>query len=129
VGVGPGSATRRAGLTSGPLFRPRRFSRAARRPASIPAAAVPRHQLHCSRDYETAYKVGHRLKSVLVVQNRGSHLNRLLGSLLLPDVTQERISAYMVQRQFEGASNRTINLDLLVLSRAMAKPGSSFGPK
>lgn len=55
----------------------------------------------------------------MIVQNRSKPLVKALGSVLLPDVTPKRIVDYMDQRQGEGASNRTINMELMVLSRAI----------
>ena len=46
-------------------------------------------------------------------------VKRLLGSLLLCDVTGEKVRDYMTARLGEGAGNRTINMELGVLSRAM----------
>ena len=57
------------------------------------------------------------------------HLERLLGSLLMPDLTQERITSYMADRKAERASNRTINLELSVLSRAIGHPFRLLWPK
>ena len=79
--------------------------------------------------YAKAYPVNHRRNSVIVVEGRSVHLNRLLGSVLLPDLTEERIVSYMERRQKEEASGRTINLELLVLSRAMGHKWSALWPK
>ena len=79
--------------------------------------------------YSKSYSVNHRRKSILVVENRSVHVNRLLGHLLVPDVTQERIIDYMRQRQQENASGRTINLELAVLSRALGETWHVLWPK
>ena len=79
--------------------------------------------------YRKAYRVNHRAKSLAVVEERSPHLERLLGGLLLPDLTQERIVGYMDARQQEGASNRTINMELAVLSRAMGQTWRVLWPK
>jgi integrase len=67
------------------------------------------------------YPTNHRPKSVCVVNERSAHLERLLGSLLMPDLTEERITDYMSDRKAEGVSNRTINLELSVLSQAIGR--------
>jgi integrase len=73
--------------------------------------------------------VNHRQKSVAVVVERSPHLERHLGNLLMPDLTEERITQYMVDRIAEGASGRTINLELGVLSRAVGSKFQVLWPK
>ena len=58
------------------------------------------------KSYSNGYSVNKRPKSVLVVDNRGSHIKRLFGSLLLPDVTDEKVVEYQTARLEEGAGNR-----------------------
>jgi integrase len=81
------------------------------------------------KSYAKAYKVNHRAKSTRLVEDRSVHLERILGSLLLPDITEGRVLDYMERRQKEAASNRTINLELGVLSRAMGQKWSAVWPK
>ena len=81
------------------------------------------------RDYEKQYAVNHRKNSLVVVRERSKHVTRLLGSMLLPDLTPDRITAYMEQRRGEGAGNRTINLELMVLSRAIGYTWKALWPK
>jgi integrase len=52
-----------------------------------------------------------------------------LGSVLLSDVTDERIRRYVRQRQAEGVAGRTINMELGELSRAMGQPWKILWPK
>ena len=66
---------------------------------------------------------------MLVVENRSVHLKRLLGSLLISDLNQDRIVKYIEQRLAEEAGNRTINLELMVLSRAMGNTWKTLWPK
>jgi integrase len=68
--------------------------------------------------YKKAYPVDHLEKGTQLVNERSVHLERLLGSLLPLDLTEARIKTYMTHRLAEGASNRTINMELSVLSRA-----------
>jgi integrase len=81
------------------------------------------------QEYEQAYAVNHRKNSLTIVQMRGPHVDRLLGRLLVPDITSEKIIEYMPARQKEGAGNRTINLELLVLSRAIGHTWKALWPK
>lgn len=81
------------------------------------------------KTYSKDYPVNHRQKSVLVVENRSVHLNRILGSCLLPDLTPDRIVDYMRQRQKEEASGRTINIEISVLARAMGRTWKFLWPK
>ena len=66
--------------------------------------------------YQMTYPINHREKSVAVVKERSPHLEKRLGALLMPDLTENRIMKYMADRKAEGASNRTINMELAVLS-------------
>lgn len=81
------------------------------------------------KDYAATYRVSHRRNSNVIVENRSKHVLKALGSLLLPDLTPARIAEYMEQRQKENASNRTINLELLVLSRAIGSTWKALWPK
>ena len=75
------------------------------------------------------YAINHRKNSQVVVRDRSKHLVRLLGTMLLPDVTQARLAEYMEKRQAEEASGRTINLELIVLSRAIGYTWKALWPK
>lgn len=54
---------------------------------------------------------------------------RHLGGVMLPNLTQERIVAYMKARQKEGAAGRTINGELGELARAIGHPWRVLWPK
>jgi len=79
--------------------------------------------------YEATYGLNHRPKSLLLVRGRAKHLRRLLGGCLLPDLTERRILDYIRQRQAEGASGRTINLEIGTLSRAIGRTWGELWPK
>src|SRR5690242_19812863 len=53
------------------------------------------------KTYREAYKVNHREKSLADVDRARKHLERLLGSALMPDLTESRIVEYMTIRQGE----------------------------
>ena len=46
------------------------------------------------------------------------HLNKTFGEMLLTDITSAMLSEYKVQRRSEGASPRTINYELTLMSHA-----------
>jgi integrase len=70
--------------------------------------------------YLVAYRAkDHRDKGVQIVVERSAPLEKHLGSLLAVDLTEERLMGYIVNRKDEGVGNRTINMEVAVLSRAM----------
>lgn len=71
--------------------------------------------------YRKGYETGHREKSVSWVKERTAHVERLLGGAVLPDLTEVRIREYIQARRAEGAGNRTVNMELLCLSRAIGR--------
>jgi integrase len=80
--------------------------------------------------YRDAYLINHdREKSRAVVLERGAHLDRLLGDVLISDMNAGRALAYMQQRKEEGVGNRTINMELSVLSRALGHTWRVLWPK
>ena len=79
--------------------------------------------------YLKHYPINHRPKSVLFAEGRLSHVRRLLGTVLLPDLTESRIRDYIQTRLDESVSGRTINMELGELSRALDKPWSVLWPK
>ncbi|HYI92239.1 MAG TPA: site-specific integrase, partial [Bryobacteraceae bacterium] len=79
--------------------------------------------------YLESYALSHRDKSVLFANGRLAQISRLLGSTLLPDLTQSVIHQYMKTRALEGVRGRTINMELGELSRAMGQPWSVLWPK
>jgi integrase len=81
------------------------------------------------RPYLEGYKLSHRPKSILFATGRLAQVERLLGSIVLSDLTEDRVKAYMRQRQADGVSGRTINMELGELSRAIGQPWSLLWPK
>jgi integrase len=81
------------------------------------------------KDYGSQYGINHREKSLELVRDRSKHVARLLGAVLLPDVTPARLVDYMARRRAEAAGNRTINIELMVLSRAMGSTWKALWPK
>lgn len=54
-------------------------------------------------------------------QNSWAHLSSHFGKLLLEDITASSISRYQAARRREGASNRTINIEIGLLRMVMIK--------
>jgi len=90
--------------------------------------------------YLATYPINHRPKSVLAANQRLAHVTRLLGNVLLSDLTEERIRDYILTRQTEGKKDpepgdlripggRTINMELGELSRALGHKWSIIWPK
>ncbi len=79
--------------------------------------------------YLESYSLAHRAKSVLFATGRLAHVTRLLGTKLLPDVTEGAIHSFMRARLAEGVSGRTINMEVGELSRAIGHPWSVLWPK
>lgn len=80
-------------------------------------------------EYLEAYPVNHRPSSTAYVKARLSHVKRLLGTVLLTDLTEREVRSYMRRRQTEGVSGRTINMELGELSRSIGKPWSVLWPR
>ena len=81
------------------------------------------------REYAASYALTHRPASTAIVQERAKHLDRLLGDHVTADLTEGRMLQYITRRRNEGASNRTINLEVLVLSRALGGTWRTLWPK
>jgi integrase len=64
-----------------------------------------------------------------MVKNRSAHLLRLLGPLVISDMTAQRVLEYMEKRRSEGAGNRTINLELQILACAMGYTWKALWPR
>jgi integrase len=79
-------------------------------------------------EYQEHYTVGHALKSVALVKERGAHLRRLLGNEIAAALTEKCMQQYRGKRQQEGAGPRTIDMELAVLSRAFGIKWSIWWP-
>ncbi len=81
------------------------------------------------KPYLENYALNHREKSVRFAEQRLAHTIRLLGNTLLSDLTEATIHGYIKTRQSEGASGRTINMELGELSRAIGRTWRELWPK
>ncbi len=97
-------------------------------PVDAPATRI-NTVLDCTKAYRVAYKQGHREKSITWVAERLEHVERLLGNVLLPDLTEVRVRGYMAARKTEGAGPRTVNMEVSMLARAIGRKWSILWPK
>jgi integrase len=81
------------------------------------------------RPYLDAYELTHRPQSVQFAKGRLAHVQRLIGSELLPDLTESAIHSYVKARLREEASGRTINMEVGELSRAIGRTWRELWPK
>jgi integrase len=81
------------------------------------------------RPYVDRYSINHRQKSVACCHERLAHIRRLLGNVLIPDLTEDVVLQYAKTRLAEGVSGRTVNMELQHLSAAIGKPWSILWPK
>lgn len=79
--------------------------------------------------YLEAYGADHKPKSLDWARGRLTHVDRLLGRKLLSDLDADEIRRYIKARKAEGAGNRTINMEVAELSRAIGRPWSHLWPK
>jgi integrase len=83
------------------------------------------------KSYLKRYELDHRGReqSILFAKGRLKHVTRLLGSALMPDLTEDAIRDYITTRIGEKVSGRTINMEVGELSRAIGKEWSFLWPK
>ena len=79
--------------------------------------------------YLRHYPADHSEKATVWSKGCLAHVRKELGGLLLPDVTENRIRQYIVKRRHEGASNRTINMEIGELSRAIGRTWRECWPR
>ena len=79
--------------------------------------------------YLQGYGLNHRPQSVLFAEGRLAHVKAALGNMVLSDLTDDRIRAYIRQRQADKVSGRTINMEIGELSRAIGQKWSMLWPK
>ena len=100
--------------------------------AGLPTASTVR-RIQSVRDvvepYLKHYGINHRRQSLRFATGRLQNVTRLLGPVLLSDLTQDRVREYVSARLTEGVSGRTINMEIGELSRAMGTPWSMLWPK
>lgn len=80
------------------------------------------------KTYRKGYDTGHREKSVSWVKERTAEVERGLGGVILPDLTQEKVREYINTRLTAGVGNRTVNMEVLCLSRAIGRTWRELWP-
>lgn len=113
-------------------YEKRRRAELERAAAGLPTeqkAARIRTVEETARSYLHGYAINHRPNSILFATARLEQVQRILGGLLLPDLTAEKVRAYIRQRQREAASGRTVNMEIGELSRAIGQPWKMLWPK
>src|SRR5450759_1897416 len=100
--------------------------------AGLPSEA-PQKRIDTVADRVTKYlghyPINHRPKSVVFSKQRLAHVRRLLGGVLMPDLTEDRIRDYIKTRLGEDVGGRTINMELGELSRALGHKQSALWPR
>ncbi len=79
--------------------------------------------------YEGSYSANHRPAAIAYLHSALKNVVRLMGNVLIPDVTEGRVRDYMSARTKEGASGRTVNAELGELSRAIGRHWSFLWPR
>jgi hypothetical protein len=79
--------------------------------------------------YLADYRLGHRPKSVLFAEGRLKNVVRLLGTMLIHELTEARVRDYQRLRLAEGVSGRTVDMELGELSRALGQEWGRCWPK
>jgi integrase len=91
--------------------------RAARRPVLFPVAA---------REWMAVNRARWSKSNISIQEFNLKHLSAYFGSMLLADISSQHIGKYQGMRQKEGASNRTINMEVSTL-RMMMKAARLWG--
>lgn len=102
--------------------------------AGMPAEAGPSDRIKAVKDrlseYEREFSINHKTRAVRWVKDRAKYLRQHLGNALVADLTKkERIVDYIVARRNETAGNRTINMEIGILSRALGSTWRVLWPK
>jgi site-specific recombinase XerD len=100
--------------------------------AGLPSEA-PQKRINTVADrvtkYLDHYPINHRPRSVVFSNQRLAQVQRRLGAVLIPDLTEDRIRDYIKDRLSESAGGRTINMELGELSRALGHKWSALWPR
>jgi len=90
--------------------------------------------------YRNRYAQGHKPKSLTWVNERLAPILRHLAGVVLPDLSEDRIQSYIKARIAEGAtrppgstkaigaSGRTVNMEISILSRCIGRKRSELWP-
>ncbi|MBI4906785.1 MAG: site-specific integrase [Acidobacteria bacterium] len=81
------------------------------------------------KPYVESHHINHRSSSTAFTKSCASNITRLLGAVLLPDLSEDRIRTYITERLKEGVPGRTINAELGELSRGMGRTWRELWPR
>jgi integrase len=112
-------------------YEKRRKAELERAAAGLPTeqkAARIRTVVDVITPYLAGYRICHRPKSILFAEGRLERVKKVLGNVVLSDLTEDCIRAYIRKRQSE-VSGRTINMEVGELSRAIGQTWSLLWPK
>lgn len=79
-------------------------------------------------EYVEGYPVNHRPESVPFVKSCLKVVSRILGDLMLMNLTEARMRSYIAERLAAGVCGRTVNIELGELSRVIGKRWRELWP-
>jgi integrase len=99
--------------------------------AGIPVQRVQRIRTvsEITEAYLNGYRLNHRPKSIRSAEGCLENVDRLIGNVLLSELTEDRVREYIRLRQHEKVSGRTINMELGELSRSIGRTWKELWPK
>jgi hypothetical protein len=77
--------------------------------------------------YLKNYGLTHRTQSVRFAEARLAHVTRLLGNLVLSDLTEDAIHGYIRRRLSDGMAGRTVNMEIASSRGPSGRSGQSCG--
>jgi integrase len=81
------------------------------------------------KPYVDTYHLNHRPSATAFVKSACKNVSRLLGPVLLPDLSEDRVKGYIASRLDEEAAGRTVNAELGELSRAIGHTWRELWPR
>jgi integrase len=78
--------------------------------------------------YKERYADGNKKKSFEWVSSLMKHVLRHLEAVMIPDLNEDRVRAYVRARLAEGAGNRSINIEVGILARSIGRKRSELWP-
>jgi integrase len=92
--------------------------------AGIRKAQAPRLFSVAAGEWQDSKKLAWSPKMALIAKNSLSHVLPVLGKKLLVDIEARDVAKYQTARVDEGASGRTVNLEVAMLRQIMRKRGA-----
>lgn len=95
---------------------------------TVPVEQRIRSVSECCRERVANY-TSESQESLNYVKQRLQQVERVLGTALIPDLTEDRMRQYMKQRAKEGAGGRTQNMEVQNLAQAIGYTWKALWPK